>query len=87
MEDQKMTTVADQEASRMVALAEVGIEPPCPFCGKPRVSRSSYIRCQPCGKNWLNEEMNLRDYLNRNPSAARWEAAHTGKETKPTVGQ
>jgi hypothetical protein len=26
---------------------------PCPFCAKPRSQRSFYIRCQPCGLNWL----------------------------------
>jgi hypothetical protein len=26
---------------------------PCPFCSKPRSTRSDYIRCQPCGLNWL----------------------------------
>jgi ribosomal protein L37AE/L43A len=32
---------------------EAGSEPPCPFCGRPRVKRSTYIRCNPCGKNWV----------------------------------
>lgn len=35
-------------------VAEVGDEPPCPFCEKPRVTRSDYIRCNPCGMNWVN---------------------------------
>jgi ribosomal protein L37AE/L43A len=34
-------------------LAEAGSEPPCPFCRKPRVLRSDYIRCHRCGMNWL----------------------------------
>ena len=50
---------------------EVGTEEPCPFCGRPRVRRSDYIRCNPCGTNWLDEERHFRDYLNRNPAAAR----------------
>ena len=33
---------------------EVGDEPDCPNCGKPRVTRSTYIRCIPCGLNWEN---------------------------------
>ncbi len=28
----------------------------CPFCKKPRSLRSDYIRCQPCGLNWLPGE-------------------------------
>ena len=44
---------------------------------KPRVLRSDYLRCNPCGVNWLMEEMHLPNYLNRNPSAARSEAART----------
>lgn len=48
---------------------------PCPFCGKPRSQRSDYVRCQSCGVNWLQDEMGLPNYLNRNPSAARSEAA------------
>lgn len=31
---------------------EVGTEPDCPFCGRARVTRSTYIRCHHCGKNW-----------------------------------
>lgn len=34
-------------------MAEAGNEPPCPFCERLRVRRSSYIRCNPCGKNWM----------------------------------
>jgi ribosomal protein L37AE/L43A len=33
-------------------MSEVGTEPPCPYCDQPRVGRSDYIRCNPCGKNW-----------------------------------
>jgi ribosomal protein L37AE/L43A len=41
-----------QEAARAERLAEVGTEPACPFCGRPRVTRSTYIRCNRCGLNW-----------------------------------
>lgn len=58
---------------------------PCPFCGKPRSQRSDYVRCQSCGVNWLQDEMSLPNYLNRNPSAARSEAARTETGTKPTA--
>lgn len=27
----------------------------CPFCGKPRSQRSFYVRCQPCGINWVGD--------------------------------
>jgi ribosomal protein L37AE/L43A len=47
-----MLTYEEQESMRKDAMDEVGTEPPCPFCGRPRVSRSSYIRCNPCGVNW-----------------------------------
>lgn len=40
------------QMTREQRLAEVGSEPPCPQCGRPRVKRSSYIRCNPCGMNW-----------------------------------
>ena len=44
------------QLTREQRLAEVGTKPPCPFCGKPRVQRSSYIRCNPCGMNWGEEQ-------------------------------
>jgi len=42
--------------TRQERLAEVGTLPPCPQCGTPRVQRSDYIRCNPCGLNWLDGE-------------------------------
>lgn len=75
-----------QEA-RQVAVNELGTMPPCPFCERPRVQRSNYIRCNPCGTNWLQEEMDLPNYLNRNPAAARSEAVRTLREgLKPSAG-
>jgi len=50
---------------------EVGTEQPCPWCKAPRVRRTDYIRCNPCGTNWLDSERHLPNYLNRNPAAAR----------------
>jgi hypothetical protein len=82
LEKMKVLTEAEREARRQAILNEVGSEPPCPFCWVPRVSRSNYIRCNRCGINWLDEEMKFRDYLNRNPSAARWEAARMGSGIK-----
>ena len=78
-------THEQQEAARRERLAEVGTEPPCPFCQKPRVSRSDYIRCNKCGANWLNEEMHLPNYLNLDPRTARRVAALMGNGTKPTA--
>lgn len=80
-----MLTYEQQEANRQDRLNEVGTEPACPFCGRPRVSRSDYIRCNPCVVNWLNEEMQLPGYLDRNPAACRAEAARTVSATKPTA--
>jgi ribosomal protein L37AE/L43A len=59
-----MTTEQEREAY----LNEPGTMPPCPFCQRPRVQRSDYVRCNPCGINWLDGED-----LNRNPKAERWE--------------
>ena len=42
---------------------------PCPFCGVPRHQRSDYVRCQPCGVNWLAGED-----LNKDPRNARMAA-------------
>ena len=51
-----MLTLEDQEANRQERLNEAGTMPPCPFCHKPRVERSDYIRCPPCATNWLDGE-------------------------------
>lgn len=40
--------------TREERLNEVGTMPPCPMCGRPRVERSCYIRCNPCALNWEN---------------------------------
>lgn len=81
-----MLTREEQEATRQERLNEVGTEPPCPFCGKPRVNRSDYIRCIRCGINWLNEEMHLPDYLSRDPRVVRREAARMEGAIKPIAG-
>lgn len=74
-----------QEAERRERLSEVGTEPNCPFCQRPRVSRSDYIRCNHCGVNWLEEEMHLPDYLNLDPRVARRTAARMASGIKPTA--
>ena len=58
-------------ALRQQIATERGTQPACPFCQRPRVKRSDYTRCNPCGINWLDAERNLPNYLNRNPAAAR----------------
>lgn len=51
---------------------------PCPFCGKPRSQRSDYIRCTPCGMNWLQGED-----LDRNPKLSR--APYLGTRSSSVV--
>lgn len=71
--------------SREERLNEVGTEPDCPLCGKPRVSRSDYIRCNPCGVSWLQEEMHLANYLSSDPRIVRAAHARTANIQKPTA--
>lgn len=37
------------------------VDLPCPFCKRPRSRRSDYVRCAPCGTNWLDGEDLSRD--------------------------
>jgi Zn-finger nucleic acid-binding protein len=62
-----MLTYEQQEQNRQDRLSEVGTLPPCPMCGVLRVQRTDYIRCNPCGVNWLNGED-----LDKNPKIARY---------------
>lgn len=82
-----MLTEEDRELLREARRNDPGTEPPCPFCQRPRVKRSDYIRCNPCGVNWLMEEMHLPNYLNRDPRISRAEAARTASTAKPTAVQ
>ena len=79
----KTLTYDEQEAVRKERLNEPGTQAPCPFCQRPRVQRRDYIRCNPCGVNWLDEEMHLPNYLNRNPSVARKAVVPTVDTAKP----
>lgn len=46
-------------------------ELPCPICLKPRSQRSDYIRCSPCGLNWLEgEDLSKSPLLSRAPYLA-----------------
>lgn len=76
-----METVQQQEAARQEYLGEVGTELPCPFCRRPRVRRSDYVRCNPCGTNWLEGED-----LSRNPKAERWEKFLAGARSTRSTG-
>jgi len=51
--NQKLIT-EELEAMRSKINSEVGTLPGCPYCETLRVSRSVYIRCNPCGKNWMH---------------------------------
>ena len=83
VETQKMLTYEEQEAMRKAARDEVGTEPPCPFCGKPRVSRTSYIRCNLCGVNWSPAE---GEDITKDPRLSRTKiTAHTRPESSDTA--
>ena len=73
------------EANRQDRLNEQGTELPCPFCHRARVSRSDYIRCNPCGINWLDSEMHLLNYLDLDPRVARRRAALMESGIRPTA--
>lgn len=41
---------------------------PCPMCQKPRSQRSDYLRCSPCGVNWLQgEDITRHPLVSREP--------------------
>lgn len=85
-----MTIGQQQDASRAERLAEVGSEPPCPFCQRPRVKRSSYIRCNPCGLNWGKDQATDRHPLATQPTASttqelRDNGAPTAKSTSEVI--
>ena len=81
-----MLTFEQQELNRQERLNEVGTEAPCPFCQRPRVWRESgYIRCNPCGVNWLMEEMHLPNYLSLDPRVSRKAAARTENTQQHTA--
>jgi ribosomal protein L37AE/L43A len=52
MAERETMTQTQSDVARQERLNEVGTEPPCPFCQRPRVTRNTYIRCNPCGVNW-----------------------------------
>jgi len=79
--EQVTMTYEQQEQARAERLAEKGTMPPCPLCGRPRVERSDYIRCNPCGVNWLNGEN-----LDKNPKIERYDKM-VESQRKPVVGQ
>jgi len=74
MDNAEWATTIREQLERENAVGGDLVDFPCPFCKLPRSQRSDYIRCNPCGINWLNEERHLPNYLNRNPAAARSDA-------------
>ena len=52
---------------RRAVLDEKGTCAPCPFCGKNRVQRSDYIRCNNCSINWDEGEN-----LDKDPRTERY---------------
>jgi ribosomal protein L37AE/L43A len=54
-------TLKQQDEARQFRLEEQGTEPPCPFCKRPRVIRSDYVRCNPCGLNWSEGQDRSKD--------------------------
>jgi hypothetical protein len=63
----------DREVLREQRRNEPGSESPCPFCKRPRVRRDvgRYVRCNPCGINWLDEENIFPEYLDQDPTISR----------------
>lgn len=56
--------------TREQRLNESGDQPPCPFCLRPRVTRSTYIRCNPCGVNWSTRKEDEED-ISKDPRLSR----------------
>lgn len=84
----KMMTVVEQDELRRSNLNEVGTEPPCPWCGRSRVKRSDYTRCNPCGTNWLVGEDLTRDPMmsrTRNTAQVRMETKDGAQTAKSTT--
>jgi ribosomal protein L37AE/L43A len=65
------TTFERFAEEKKAAANEQGTEAPCPWCGKARLRRSDYIRCNGCGVNWLDGED-----LSKDPRADRKAAAY-----------
>ena len=80
----EMMTSKQAEEARQYRLNEPGPELPCPFCNRPRVTRSDYIRCNQCGINWLDGEDLSRDpRLSRTKATASFQTAPS--DGAPTV--
>ena len=83
-----MLTHEEQESMRQDAMNEQGTEPPCPFCKRIRVRRSSYIRCNPCGVNWSpGEDISKDPRLSRTKTTAhtRPESSDTAKTAESSI--
>jgi hypothetical protein len=83
MPNQNWLTMTPEER-----INEPGNEPDCPFCGKPRVTRSTYIRCNRCGVNWSNGVDIFRDPrlkpIIEDTSSSKPEAGNTAQPANAT---
>ena len=60
---------------------------PCPFCHKPRSQRSDYVRCQPCGINWLQgEDLSRHPLVSREPYLSSAKNRGTSPTSTPENG-
>jgi hypothetical protein len=73
-----LMTEGERESLRELRRNETGTMPPCPWCGRPRVQRSDYVRCCRCGVNWLDGQD-----LNRDPRLSP--TLQPGQPTPPTA--
>jgi len=81
-----MDTLEYMQLTKEQRLNEVGTEAPCPFCQRPRVTRSSYIRCNRCGVNWGKEDDITKDPRLTKATGYLNPALNTGaRPAKPTT--
>jgi ribosomal protein L37AE/L43A len=83
----ELTIEQQQEAARQERLNEPGTEPPCPFCKRPRVTRSSYIRCMRCGLNWSEGQAVDRHPLATQPTVSTETAIASGAPTAKSTSE
>ena len=69
---------------RRLLATEVGTEPACPFCKRPRLRRSDYIRCTPCGLNW-NYDQDIFEHPHRRTTPVTGSTKPGQDTTVPTV--
>jgi ribosomal protein L37AE/L43A len=83
----KALTAEEQELLRAARMGEKCEELPCPFCRRPRVKRSAYIRCNRCGLNWLDgQDLMLHPHSKGQPMRGTGFLTPGGGLTAPTAG-